>query len=110
MVVKSLQRGSQGWSSPTLLGEAYADRPEWQHSAFPGWAKTASSPEGPAVIWRSGARQLTLAVEQDGRWTTKTIELQSGVLDSNFAYAWGPLGRREGITTLTLNSSQGLCG
>ena len=110
MVVKSLQRGSQGWSSPTLLGEAYADRPEWQHSAFPGWAKTASSPEGPAVIWRSGARQLTLAVEQDGRWTTKTIELQSGVLDSNFAYAWGPLWRRGGITTLTLNSSQGLFG
>ena len=110
LVVKSLQRGSQGWSAPTPLGEAYGDRPEWQHSAFPGWAKTASSPEGPAVIWRSGASQLTLAVERDGQWTTKTIELQSGVLDSNFAYAWGPLWRREGITTLTLNSSQGLFG
>ena len=105
VVVKATQRGARGWEQVQTLGPAYMSEGDAQASFGPRWFIAASSAAGPALVWRSGADELTLAVESGGAWTYRPLAVRDGVLDYASAESWGDLWRRNGMTTLTLRSN-----
>lgn len=105
VAVKAIHRRAGTWGQVQTLGPAYLSEGDAQAFAGPRWFIAASSASGPALVWRSGANEITLAVESGGAWTYRPLAVRDGVLDYASAESWGDLWRRNGMTTLTLRSN-----
>lgn len=104
IAVKALKRDASGWRIDETLGTAYFREGEAQNLMSVPWFRAASSAGGPAVVWRSAAGEITLAVENQGTWTRQGISVPPEQLDRASTESWGELWRRQGMTTLTLKS------
>lgn len=98
--VKALQRTDQGWGAPVLLGAASSRNFGEEDGDFPTPFFTANSAVGPAILWRSGDDEVTLARMDGEAWATSRLSVDRKFLEDSPLYTNWNIHRTESEISL----------